>query len=295
MSNTLAERVAQRAAAPSPARQAADDDAQPATLAQFVQRMRPEIERALPEHMSPDRIARIALTELRRVPNLAKCTQESFGGALMNCAQLGLEPGGAIGEAYLLPFWNKQIRQHEVQFVLGYQGMIRLFWQHPLAAGLDAHTVREGDEFDYEYGLDPFLKHKPARGQQGAVTGYYAVARMANGGSAFVVLDPSDVEATRQRSKAGDSGPWRTDYDAMARKTAVRQLFKLLPKSPQLARAVAHDGTVRRDIAADAFDAAPDFIEGELADQANAEAGTDAPENGAQTISAPAPRERAAA
>lgn len=269
MSTNLAERVAARRTTHTPARQN-NRAAAPAraNLAQFVQSMRGEIARALPAHVAnPERIARIALTELRRVDHLAECTQESFGGALMTCAQLGLEPGGALGEAYLLPFWNKKVRAYEVQLVLGYQGMVRLFWQHPAAAGLAAHTVHENDEFDFEYGLDPFLRHRPARADRGRPTDYYAVAKMANGGSAFVVMSVEDVEAIRKRSKARDSGPWSTDYDAMARKTCVRQLFKLLPKSPELARAVAHDEGVRRDASPEGFDAPPDYIEGETVEQ----------------------------
>lgn len=267
MSTNLAERVAKRRAhSPNPAHR---EPAVPSTLARFVESMRGEIARALPEHVaSPERIARIALTELRRVPHLAECTQESFGGALMTCAQLGLEPGGVAGEAYLLPFFNKHARAYEVQLVLGYQGMAKLFWQHPLAAGLDAHTVHEGDEFDYAYGLEPTLRHRPALTGRGAVIGYYALARLTNGGSSFVVLSVEDVEAIRKRSKAKGSGPWATDYDAMARKTCIRQLFKLLPKSAELARAVAHDGTVRRDTTADGLDTAPDYIEGEVVEPA---------------------------
>ncbi|MEU9606412.1 recombinase RecT [Streptomyces sp. NPDC048057] len=267
MSTNLAERVASKRAGRSAA--PAHRPQQQPTLVQFVQQLRPEIDRALPAHVGgADRIARIALTELRRVEHLAECTQESFAGALMTCSALGLEPGGVSGEAYLLPFWNKKVRAYEVQLVIGYQGMIKLFWQHPLAAGLDTHTVFEGDEFEYEYGLAPVLKHKPTRGStKGAPTHYYAVARLANGGNALVVLDVDDVEAIRKRSKAKDFGPWATDHDAMARKTTVRQLFKLLPKSAELARAVAHDETVRRDPSPEGLDTPGDYIPGEVVPQ----------------------------
>ncbi|MFM9368163.1 recombinase RecT [Streptomyces sp. Da 82-17] len=265
MSTNLAERVASKRAARNHSPAVPDGrPAKPASLVQYVEVLRPQIERALPEHVGADRIARIALTELRRVEHLAESTPESFAGALMTCAALGLEPGGVSGEAYLLPFWNKKIRAYEVQLVVGYQGMIRLFWQHPLAAGLDTHTVHEGDDFDYEYGLTPVLRHRPALTNRGAVTGYYAVARLTNGGSAFVVLSVEDVEAIRKRSKAKDFGPWSTDYDAMARKTCIRQLFKLLPKSAELARAVAHDGTVRRDTTPDGLDVPGEYLEGEV-------------------------------
>lgn len=161
MSKNLTHRVAQKAPV---GKQLAQQPTDGPSLAQFVESMRGEIARALPDHLGPDRIARIALTELRRVRHLSECTQASFGGALMTCAQLGLEPGGALGEAYLLPFYNREARAYEVQLIIGYQGMIKLFWQHPLAAGLDAQVVYEADEFEFAYGLDPVLRHVPALG-----------------------------------------------------------------------------------------------------------------------------------
>lgn len=279
MSTDLTQRVAKRARTTAAGKEVARAGGGQ-SLAQFVQEMRGELARALPAHLTPDRIARIALTELRRVRHLAECSRESFGGALMTCAQLGLEPGGALGEAYLLPFFNKQAGAYEVQLIIGYQGMIRLFWQHPLAAGLDAQVVYEADEFTYAYGLVPKLHHVPSMAaDRGRPVAYYAVARLKNGGSAFVVLSPGDVEAVRRRSKSRDSGPWRTDYDAMARKTAIRQLFKLLPKSTELAQAVAHDGTVRRDATADGIDAVPDYIEGETVEPSDdaSDTGMDSP------------------
>lgn len=231
---------------------------QPQTIAQFIEVMKGEMARALPRHLNADRLARIALTEVRRTPLLARCTQQSFGGALMTCAQLGLEPG-VTGEAYLLPFRNSRKNIYEVQLIIGYQGMSKLFWQSPLAKSLDAQAVYENDEFDYAYGLEPRLYHRPALGDRGKAIAYYAVATMTNGGSAFVVLSPSDIEKIRERSRAKDDGPWKTDYDAMAKKTCVRQLFKLLPRSPELAQAMAQDEGVRSDWSETALDVTPEY------------------------------------
>jgi len=239
---------------------------QPATIAQFIEVMKGEMARALPRHMSAERLARIALTEVRRAPKLALCTQQSFGGALMTCAQLGLEPG-VTGEAYLIPRKNKYLSRQaghdvfEVQLTIGYQGMVKLYWQSPLAKSLDAQTVHENDDFEYEYGLTPRLRHRPSLTHRGPVIAYYAVATLANGGSAFVVLSPADVEKFRERSSSKDDGPWVTDYDAMARKTCVRQLFKLLPRSPELAQAMAQDEAVRTDWSEDAIDMQPQYAD----------------------------------
>lgn len=242
---------------PEPEGEEGTQVAVPRTPHQMIERMIPQIERALPGAMSAERMARIALTEIRNVRHLGDANLQSFTGALMNCVQLGLEPGGASGEAYLLPFWNKKAAEHQVQLVIGYKGMVKLFWQHPLAAGLETHAVREEDAFDYEYGTQRYLRHKPARGKRGRVTDYYAVAHLANGGFLFLVMEPDVIEEHRRMSKQANSGPWREHYDEMAKKTVLRSLFKLLPKSQELSRALAHDETVRTDTTADGVDARP--------------------------------------
>ncbi|MFD0384635.1 recombinase RecT [Streptomyces stramineus] len=176
----------------------------------------------------------------------------------MTCSQLGVEPGGPTGEAYLVPF------KGEVTFVLGYRGMAKLFWQSPMAKSLSAQVVHEGDHFEYEYGLDQRLVHRPALTGRGKPIAYYAVATTTTGGSAFVVLSPEDIEKHRKHSSFPNGGPWRDHYEAMARKTCVRELFKLLPTSVELAQATAHDGTVRTDATLDSIDAPGPYITGEL-------------------------------
>jgi recombination protein RecT len=228
------------------------------SLAQQIERMRPEIARALPKHMDADRIARIALTTLRRTPKLGQCSPESFLGALMTCSQLGVEPGGPTGEAYLVPF------KGEVTFVLGYKGMAKLFWQSPMAKSLSAQVVYENDHFEYEFGLDQKLVHRPSLANRGKPIAYYAVATTVSGGSAFVVLSTEDVEKHRKHSAFPNGGPWRDHYEAMAKKTAVRELFKLLPVSVELAQAAAQDNTVRTVTDLDALDEPGPYISGEV-------------------------------
>ena len=196
---------------------------------------------ALPKHMTSDRLARIALTEIRKVPTLAKCDQTSFLGAIMQCAQLGLEPGGALGHAYLLPFENRKKGITEVQFIVGYRGMIDLARRSGQIVSLTARTVHENDEFSYQYGLNEDLKHVPATGDRGALQYVYAVAKLKDGGVQFEVMSRSDVDKVRAQSKAGNYGPWQTHYDEMAKKTVIRRLFKYLPVSIELATAVTMD------------------------------------------------------
>lgn len=234
------------------------------TLTQLIERMKPEIQRALPRHMDSDRLARIAITTLRQNPGLGKCTPASFLGALMTCSQLGLEPG-PLGEAYLVPFGN------EVTFIPGYRGLIKLAWQSGQMSSIAAHVVHEQDEFDFEYGLEPFLRHKPTMtGDPGAVIAVYAAATFKNGGNAFVVMSRADVEEIRKSSRSGSSGssPWVKHWDAMARKTAIRQLIRYLPLSSELenlARADSLDESTRTDVAP-IDEAQPAYLTGEVID-----------------------------
>lgn len=215
-----------------------------AVIQDIIHKLEPEIARALPKAMNADRIARIALTLLRQSDmqaikddkpeqSLALCDPQSFAGALLTASALGLEPG-INGEAYLVPY------KRECTLIVGYQGLVKLFWQHPLAAYLDAHAVYANDEFDYAYGLSPHLTHKPARGDRGPVTHYWAAGQLANRIPRFVVLTADEVKALR-RGKVGPSGQIADPQRWMERKTPLRQLLKLMPKSVTLDAAMQVD------------------------------------------------------
>lgn len=209
------------------------------TIGSMIQALRPEMARALPKGMDPDRVARLALTVLRQTPKLALSTPQSFAGALLTTSALGLEPG-VNGEAYLVPYEDRRKGIIECQLIVGYQGYAKLFWQNPLARHLDAQAVYENDEFDYGYGTEPFLRHKPARSERGQIIYYYAVATLSTGGSSFVVLTPDEVKRLRN-GKVGASGNIDDPMKWMERKTALRQLIKTLPRSTQLNHALTVD------------------------------------------------------
>lgn len=215
------------------------DSNKPPTVTEYIGRLVPEIQRALPKGMDGDRIARLALTVVRKDPALAACDPYSFAGALLTAAALGLEIG--TGEAHLVAY------KQECTFIPDYKGLAKLFYQHPLARHLDCQVVYENDAFDYAYGLDPFLTHKPARGDRGAVTEYYAVASLSTGARAFVVLSPDEVKAIRG-GKVGPSGRIADPMHWMERKTVLKQLMKLLPKSTTLQLALAADEMTGREL-----------------------------------------------
>lgn len=235
-----------------------------------VMQLRGEIERhkdqfaaAMPRGAEAAQLVRDALTAVNMVPKLGECTRNSVLGALMTCAQLGLRPNvPALGHAYLLPFKRNYKDEHgqwqskmEAQLIVGYQGMVELAQRSGRIQSLVARVVHERDTFEVNYGLDDALIHRPVIfGETGEAIAYYAVAKFKDGGHAFVVLSKDQVEGFRKRSKSADNGPWVTDYDAMAMKTAVRQLFKWMPKSTELAVAMSADESVRVDLAPDAIE-----------------------------------------
>lgn len=212
-----------------------------------------QLKAALPRHMTAERMARIATTEMRKVPKLGQCDPMSFLGAVIQCAQLGLEPGNALGHAYILPFdkrekvggqW-KTVRT-EAQVIIGYRGMIDLARRSGQIVSIDARAVYEGDKFECLLGLDARIDHvpdwqNPNRADPSKLRFVYAVAKLKDGGIQFDVMSRAEVEGIRARSKSADNGPWVTDFAAMAVKTVVRRLFKFLPVSIEMQTAVGLD------------------------------------------------------
>lgn len=218
------------------------------TIAAYLKKMGPEIEKALPKHMDADRMARIALTTIRTNPKLLECSVPSLLGAVMQAAQLGLEPG-LIGHCYLVPFKNGKTGQTDVQFIIGYKGMIDLARRSGQIENIYAHAVYSNDEFDYELGLEPKLKHKPyMEGDRGEFIGAYAVAHFKDGGYQFEFMPKSEIDKRRKRSKAANNGPWVTDFEEMAKKTVIRHMWKYLPISVEIQQQAAQDEVVRKDI-----------------------------------------------
>lgn len=201
----------------------------------FSEGFKNQLKRALPKHMTADRMARIALTEIRKVPKLAQCNPGSFLGAVIQSAQLGLEPGNNLGHAYLVPYKN------ECQLIVGYRGMIDLARRSGQIITLQAHAVYENDKFEFEFGLDPKLAHVPARSNRGKAIYFYAAAKLKDGGEQFDVMSVEDIHDIMRQSKASGSGPWQTHFDEMAKKTVMRRLFKWLPVSIEMSQAVTLD------------------------------------------------------
>ncbi len=232
-------------------------DAGIGTVKQFFESQKGSMAAVLPKHVSTDRMLKIALGAMRTTPKLMNCRIESLMSAVVQCAQLGLEPNTPLGHAYLIPFENRKQGTTEVQVIMGYKGLIDLARRSGQIVSIAAHEVREHDEFDFAYGLEERLEHRPASGHRGEITHFYAVAKLVGGGHAFEVMGKADVDAIRDSTQTkGKFGPWKDHYVEMGRKTALRRLFKYLPVSIELATASQIDEQQEPDYS--------DVLEGEI-------------------------------
>jgi len=211
------------------------------TLASELVKLQPEIAKALPKHLDPERMARIALTALRTTPKLNECTLPSFLGSVLTLAQLGLEPNTPNGHAYLIP--RKIKGTMTCTTMLGYEGLLDLVYRGGKVALVYAHVVHDGDIFDYDLGLERALIHKPTAPEDNELTHVYAVAELKSGHKAFVVLTRDQVLKRKLSAQGAGSAssPWNSHPEEMWKKSAVRALTKYLPRSADMSQAAAFD------------------------------------------------------
>ncbi len=190
------------------------------------------IAKLLPKHVTPDRMARVAITALTRTPKLAQCSQESFFRCMLDLSQWGLEPDGR--RAHLIPFGN------ECTLIIDYKGLVELCYRSGVVANIHADIVCEQDEFVYDRG--ELVTHKiDFQKPRGAMYAAYCLVRFKDGTEKCEVMTKEEVDGIRARSKAGRSGPWVTDYHEMAKKTAFRRVSKWIPLSAEVRDAVHGD------------------------------------------------------
>ena len=224
------------------------------SMQQYIKSMEGEIKKALPSVITPERFTRIVLSAISVNPKLGSCTPQSFLGAMMTSAQLGLEVNTPLGQAYVLPYSNKGVL--EAQFQLGYKGLIDLAYRSGEVEVIQAHVVYENDEFTCEYGLDPKLTHKPADRDRGNPVKVYAVFKTKSGGFGFEVMSMDDVRRHAEKySKAYGSGfsPWKTSFEEMAKKTVLKRVLKYAPLKSDFVRAAVQDEVIKKDISEDMY------------------------------------------
>ena len=210
---------------------------------------REAVAKVLPKILTPERFVRVAITAMTRTPKLRECDRASFFSAMLSLAQTGLEPDGR--RAHLIPFENRKRGVIECQLIIDYKGLVELAMRSGLLSYIHADVVCDGDVFEYSLGeikahIPWFLRRdadKPA--DPGEIFAAYALAKFKDGSAKAEVMSIGEVNAIRARSKAGQSGPWVSDFAEMAKKTAVRRLSKWLPLSPEYRDALDADADER--------------------------------------------------
>jgi len=206
-----------------------------ADLSHFLAGRMGQIKSVIANKLTPEKMSRIALNELRSNDYLARIAIQnpgSFVNAVVQAAHLGLEIGGALGQAYLVPF------KGEIKMMPGYRGLISLARRSGEISSINAEIVYENDIFDLELGIDTKVKHKPClTGDRGEPKLVYMVAHFKDGGNHFEWMTVAEVMKIKARSSAVKSGketPWDTDRDEMIKKTIIRRGWKYLPMSIEM-------------------------------------------------------------
>lgn len=241
MQNTIQNQVAQKAP-------------EQKTMQQYIKSMEGEIKKALPSVITPERFTRIVLSAISVNPQLGSCTPNSFLGAMMTSAQLGLEVNTPLGQAYVLPYRNKGVL--EAQFQLGYKGLIDLAYRSGEVEVIQAHVVHENDDFECEYGLEPKLTHRPADSNRGEPIKVYAVFKTKSGGFGFEVMSMEDVRkhAAKYSKAYGSSySPWKTNFEEMAKKTVLKRVLKYAPLKSDFVKAAVQDEVIKKDLSDDMY------------------------------------------
>lgn len=207
--------------------------AQPKNFPAMLEQFKGEIARALPRHLNPDRMARIALTAFRRTPKLGDCDPRSVFAAVIQASQLGLEPD-TLGRSYLIPYGR------ECQFVPGWKGLVDLV-NRTGNATVWTGAVFQGDEFDYALGDRPFVTHRPSgEDDPNLLTHVYAVGRVK--GAEWPVIEVWPISRVkRHRDKYNKVGKRHYSHDNMemyARKVVLLQVIKYMPASADMAAAI---------------------------------------------------------
>lgn len=244
------------------------------TLNSYIKSMEGEIAKALPSVITPERFTRMVLSAVSANPKLADCSPQSFLGAMMQAAQLGVEPNTPLGQAYLIPYAG------QVQFQLGYKGMIDLAYRSGEIEVIQAHVVYENDEFEYEFGLEPKLRHVPARSDRGDAVCVYAMFKTKAGGFGFEVMSMDDCKKHAMKySKAYNSAssPWKTSFEEMCKKTVLKSCLKYAPLKSDF---VTTDETVKTKIDKDMYSVPTEAPEMEIVAETDAEPVPQTDENG---------------
>lgn len=210
-------------------------------LKKDIQLMSDQFGKALPSHIPAERFVRVIMTAVSQNPDVALANRQSFMSAAMKCAQDGLVPDGR--EAALVHY---KMKSGEVS--VSYQPMVSGIIKRARNSGeignWSTQVVKTNDEFDFELGDNEFMRHKPALSKRGDVMGAYSIVTLKDGTKSREWMNIEEINAIRARSKSGDYGPWKSDFDEMCKKTVIKRHSKRLPMSTDLEEFLHQDDDI---------------------------------------------------
>lgn len=196
-----------------------------AVIRQNLTQMAPELQAALPKHVTVEKFTRVAMTAIQNNPQLQNADRRSLFGSIVRLAQDGLLPDGR--EAAIVMFGQ------QAQAMPMIAGVLKKLRQSGEIAKISAQVVHEHDEFSVSYGFDEDVTHRPPAldKPRGKAIGAYATAVLKDGSRLLEVMSLEEIEKVRAVSRAKGNGPWVAWWGEMARKTVMRRLSKRLPMS----------------------------------------------------------------
>lgn len=232
----------------APKKNPADDNK--LALMELMSKQKPQLLAALPQNFGVDRFIRSAITLYSTAPGLIECHPMSVLIGAMRAAELGLELSSPLGQAYLVPYFNKHAGYKEAQLQIGYRGLISLAYRSKLVMKVNARVVYEKDHFKYQYGTDEFIEHRPYEGEEdpGKITHFYATIWTTSGGRDFEVMTKAQVDKHRAKFSKQRRGPWDDHYESMGLKTLLRKVCKRAPMLVEANQAAAEDEYVEEGV-----------------------------------------------
>lgn len=215
------------------------EEKKPATFTSLMAELQPQFKASLPAHLkqNAERYMRLAVTEYRRNPALAKCDPYSVLGAAMVATGLGLEIG-PLGRAYLIPYGN------QCQFVPGWKGLVELASRSGRSS-VWTGVLYAGQKHEYEQGDSPRLKvlEDSDEDDPDKIAYTYAIGRIR--GAEWPVIERwSMAKIIKHRDRFNKVGARHysfTNLEMYARKVPLLQVLKYLPASPELEAAMMLD------------------------------------------------------
>jgi recombination protein RecT len=213
------------------------------TFADWIKKQSANLAKVAAANMDPERISKVVIMAAMRNPRLLQCTLPSISLAVAQAVEMGLEPGSGLQEAHLVPFQNGRTGKYECVLIVDYKGLIKLARQAGQISCPKSVIVHERDVFELDEGARTIC-HKPyLQADPGGIVGSYCSWKEQNGEMDWEWMRLDEIELIRNRSQSGRKmeGPWKTDYEEMAKKTVLKRAAKRWPKSVALARAIEVD------------------------------------------------------